>query len=156
MCVCPVVSREHICKPIKCSPPGSSVHGTFQAGILEWAAVSFSRESSPPRDKPGSPALAGRFFPTEPHDKPLCINQSFPQLFSWAPIQSTLRILMTHWSSPSLPYTPKSINSWSSGLQVSWQRKVVNFFICLPIPHFPHSPWKPSLHIQNPMPPKKR
>ena len=33
-----------------CSPPDSSVHGLFQARILEWVAVSFSRESSPPRD----------------------------------------------------------------------------------------------------------
>ena len=33
-----------------CSPPGSSVHGIFQARILEWFAISFSRESSWPRD----------------------------------------------------------------------------------------------------------
>ena len=25
-----------------CSPPGSSVHGIFQAGVLEWAAIAFS------------------------------------------------------------------------------------------------------------------
>ena len=31
------------------SPPGSSVHGMFQARILEWVAVSFSRGSSWPR-----------------------------------------------------------------------------------------------------------
>ena len=29
-----------------CSPPGSSVHGLFQAGILKWAAVFYSRGSS--------------------------------------------------------------------------------------------------------------
>ena len=28
------------------------VHGIFQAGILEWGAMPFSRESSPPRDGP--------------------------------------------------------------------------------------------------------
>ena len=33
-----------------CSPPGSSVHGIFQARILEWVAISFSRGSSWPRD----------------------------------------------------------------------------------------------------------
>ena len=33
-----------------CSPPGSSVHGIFQARILEWVAIPFSRGSSPPRD----------------------------------------------------------------------------------------------------------
>ena len=34
-----------------CSPPGSSVYGTFQARTLEWAALSFSRGSSRPRDR---------------------------------------------------------------------------------------------------------
>ena len=34
-----------------CSPPGSSVHGILQAGILEWVAISFSKGSSQPRDR---------------------------------------------------------------------------------------------------------
>ena len=33
-----------------CSPPGSFVHGTSQARILEWVAISFSRASSQPKD----------------------------------------------------------------------------------------------------------
>ena len=32
------------------SPPGSSVHGLSQAGVLEWAAISLSRGASWPRD----------------------------------------------------------------------------------------------------------
>ena len=32
-----------------CSLPGSSVHGIFQARVLEWIAISFSRGSSQPR-----------------------------------------------------------------------------------------------------------
>ena len=28
--------------PMDCSPPGSSVHGIFQARILEWGAIAFS------------------------------------------------------------------------------------------------------------------
>ena len=28
--------------PMDCSPPGSSIHGIFQAGVLEWGAVAFS------------------------------------------------------------------------------------------------------------------
>ena len=32
--------------PTSCDPPGSSVHGISQAGILEWVAISFSRGSS--------------------------------------------------------------------------------------------------------------
>ena len=31
-----------LCDPIDSSPPGSSVHGVFQARILEWVAISFS------------------------------------------------------------------------------------------------------------------
>ena len=33
------------------SPPGSSAHGILQARMLEWVAISFSRESSRPRDR---------------------------------------------------------------------------------------------------------
>ena len=33
-----------------CTPPGFSVHGILQAGILEWVPISFSRESSQSRD----------------------------------------------------------------------------------------------------------
>ena len=32
-----------LCDPIDGSPPGSSVHGILQAGILEWVAISFSK-----------------------------------------------------------------------------------------------------------------
>ena len=46
-----------LCSPMDCSPPGSSVHGTLQARILEWIAIPFSRRSSRPRIKPASPAL---------------------------------------------------------------------------------------------------
>ena len=35
-----------LCNPMDCSPPGSSVHGIFQARVLEWVAISFSRGSS--------------------------------------------------------------------------------------------------------------
>ena len=40
-----------LCDPMECSLPGSSVHGIFQARILEWVAVSFSRGSSQPRNQ---------------------------------------------------------------------------------------------------------
>ena len=34
---CPTLSD-----PMDCSLPGSSVHGIFQAGVLEWGAIAFS------------------------------------------------------------------------------------------------------------------
>ena len=33
------------CNPMDCSPPGSSTHGIFQARVLEWVAISFSRDT---------------------------------------------------------------------------------------------------------------
>ena len=50
------LSRVRLCDPMNCSLPGSSGHGIFQARILEWVAISFSRVSSKPRDRtPGLP-----------------------------------------------------------------------------------------------------
>ena len=39
-----------LCDPMDCRLPGFSVHGIFQAIVLEWIAISFSRGSSQPRD----------------------------------------------------------------------------------------------------------
>ena len=50
------------CDPMDCSPPGSFVHGIFQARILEWFAISFSRGSSQPRDRTQVSRIAGRLF----------------------------------------------------------------------------------------------
>ena len=33
-----------LCDPMDCSLPGSSIHGIFQARVLEWAAIAFSAE----------------------------------------------------------------------------------------------------------------
>ena len=40
-----------LCNPMDYSLPDSSVHGIFQARILEWVVISFSRRSSQPRDQ---------------------------------------------------------------------------------------------------------
>ena len=39
-----------LCNSMDCRPPVSSVHGIFQARILEWVAIHFSRGSSHPMD----------------------------------------------------------------------------------------------------------
>ena len=44
-------THVQLCDPMECSPPGSSVHGIFQARILKWVAISSSREPSRPRDQ---------------------------------------------------------------------------------------------------------
>ena len=52
VCCCLVTkSWLTLCKPMDCSPPGSSVYGISQVRILEWVAISFFRGSSWPRDQ---------------------------------------------------------------------------------------------------------
>ena len=56
-----------------CSPPGSSVHGIFQARILEWVAMPSSRGSSQPGIEPTSltsPLLQVGSLPLAPPGKP--------------------------------------------------------------------------------------
>ena len=51
-----------LCNSMDCSLPGSSVHGFFQARILECVAVPFSMGSPQPRDWTHISHIAGRFF----------------------------------------------------------------------------------------------
>ena len=41
-----------LCNPMDCSPPGSSVHGILQTGVLEWVAVPSARGSPSPGSNP--------------------------------------------------------------------------------------------------------
>ena len=51
-----------LCNPMDCSLSRSSVHGIFQARVLEWIAISFSRGSSRPRNRTRVSGIAGRHF----------------------------------------------------------------------------------------------
>ena len=51
-----------LCDLMDCSLPGSSVHGIFQATVLEWIAISFSRGSSQPRDRTRVSHIVDRRF----------------------------------------------------------------------------------------------
>ena len=61
MCVLVSQSCPVLCDPVNCSL-GFSVHGIFQASILEWVAIPFSRGSFWPRDWIWVSCAAGRFF----------------------------------------------------------------------------------------------
>ena len=54
--------RLTFCDPVDCRLLDFSVHGILQARILGWVAISFSRESSRPRDQTQISCIAGRFF----------------------------------------------------------------------------------------------
>ena len=51
-----------LCDSMDCSLPRSSVHGIFQARVLEWIAISFSRRSSRPRDRTQVSHFVDRLF----------------------------------------------------------------------------------------------
>ena len=53
------------CNPMGCSPPGSSVHEILQKRILQWVAISFSRDLPNSGIEPGSPAVQADSLLTE-------------------------------------------------------------------------------------------
>ena len=65
MLCCAVLSAQlclTLCEAMDCSLPGSSVHGIFQARILEWVAMPSSRGSSQPMGCTQVSCTAGKFF----------------------------------------------------------------------------------------------
>ena len=66
-CAKSLQSCPTLCDPMYHSPPGSSIHGIYQARILEWVTMPSSRGSPPSRDRTHISwfcALAGGFFTT--------------------------------------------------------------------------------------------
>ena len=61
-----VKSCPTLCDPMDCSLPGSSLHGILQARVLEWVAISFSRDLPNPGIEPGSPAFQAETLTSEP------------------------------------------------------------------------------------------
>ena len=79
-----------------CSPPGSSVHGIFQARILEWVTNSFSRGPSWHRDQTCVSCIVYRWVTRE-----ACSCYSVAKSCLWDPMEC---------STPGLPvphYLPK-------------------------------------------------
>ena len=95
LCVCLVAqSCLTLCDSLDCGPPDSSVHGIFQARILEWGAISFSRGISQTQGfEPSSfasPALA------------MYINIPMIKICLWLNLFIERGALVTqHWSSES-------------------------------------------------------
>ena len=103
VCVC-VLSHSWLWEPMDCSPPVSSNHAIFQARILEWVAISYSRGSSQPRDQIlslKSPALAGGFFTTVPSGKlPYLVGMSVFSTLSfpcWVMCTIVRYLLFSFW-----------------------------------------------------------
>ena len=57
-----------LCDPMDCSPPNSSIHGIFQARVLQWVGLPFPspRDLPDPGVEPGSPSLEADALSSEP------------------------------------------------------------------------------------------
>ena len=62
VCVLDAQSCPTLCDAVDCSPPGSSVHGILQAGVLDWVAMPLSKGSFCLWDRTWVSHIAGRFF----------------------------------------------------------------------------------------------
>ena len=79
-----------------CSLPGSSVHGIFQAIVLEWIAISFSRDLPDPGIEPRSPHCRQALYRLSHHVE-LSANPCPTPLLSCSPSFSlTAGIPLTH------------------------------------------------------------
>ena len=98
---CPI-----LCDPMDCSPPGSTVHGIFQIRILEWIAISSSRESSWTRDSSHISYVS-------------CIGRWI--LYHWATWEAPKTLLISDTSSASPHPHHESLGlSWLGG----WRGRV--------------------------------
>ena len=92
-----------LCDPIDCSLPGSSVHGIFQAIVLEWISISFSRGSSQPTAQTRVSRIVDRRFYHLSHSQLLVLF--FIWLYRASPSSAARNIInlisvLTIWRCP--------------------------------------------------------
>ena len=115
--LCPI-----LCDPMNCNPPDSSVHGISQSKILEWVAISFSRDSSWPRDQSCVSCIAGRFFTTEPlwnilYQTEITIRRTLPTIGIGAEQERRLSLCFGHQFWPDMEATVGGLPLHESGNQ---------------------------------------
>ena len=80
-----------LCNPMDCSLQGSSVHGIFEARVLEWVAISFSGDLSNSGIEPRSPACRQILYHLS--------HQGSPNIWEW---------LIKTWKSLIIPRGDKN------------------------------------------------
>ena len=107
---CPTL-RDHM----DCSLPGSSVYGIFQAIVLEWIAISFSRGSSQPRDRSQVSHIVDRRFTIIYMYQFSSVAQSCPTLCD--PMNHSTPGLSVHQQLPE--FTQTHVHRVGDGIQPS-------------------------------------
>ena len=125
-----IQSCPTLCDPMDCSLPGSSVHGIFQAIVLEWTAISFSRGSSQPRDQTRVSHIVDRRFTIWATQSNLQIHCNFYQIamaVSTELEQKNLTVCMeTHKTPNSQSNLEKA--KWSRRNQASWLQTLLKSY----------------------------
>ena len=89
-----------LCNPIDCNLPGTSVYGIFQARILEYVAISFSRNLPDPDMVPMSPAWQVNSLPLSHLGSPFkyLLKTSTPPPFFFLQLVSSFYIISEKYS----------------------------------------------------------
>ena len=102
-----------LCNPMDCSSPGPSVHGIFQARILEWVAIFYSRYLPNPGIESASlasPALEADFFSLYHLGNP-----------TLDPFINSSTVSFTHCGKTGVSLLPKLFPSWWIHLKSRWE-----------------------------------
>ena len=127
-----------LCDPMDCSLPGFSVNGIFQAGVLEWVAISFSRGSSWSRDQTQVSCICRQMlYPLKHQGSPTVFSpETSVNLFShWlqSPNQSKggdrqsvylCIFLMQAWISPNTNHIDWWWSIWRNQSNIAGSRRV--------------------------------
>ena len=109
-----------LCDPVDCSLPCSSVLGIFQARVLEWVSISFSRRSSRPRDQTRVSHVVGRRFTVCTTYLMYCL---FPSLELNFLRERCLSVLFSFL--PSVPRTEpdrRKLNQWINEVNITLKK----------------------------------
>ena len=120
------------CYPMDCRLPCSSIHGIFQARVLEWIAISFSRGSSQPRDWTQVSRIVGRCFTIWTTKEIQC--KDFKVYAEYIMINAGL-----DKAEAGIKIAGRNINNlrYADGTTVMAENKVCHCFHCFPI----YLPW---------------
>ena len=98
-----------------CSLSGSSIHGIFQARVLEWIAISFSRGSSRPRNRTWVSHIAGRRFTVWATKSEMSLVSESSSAVTGGPQDKCRAVpsppVLPLWIYPSPPLSPLSLLS---------------------------------------------
>ena len=133
MCAC-AQSLQTICDPMDCCLPGFSVHGIFQARILQWVVVPFSRGPSDPGIEPRSAALQADSLPLSHWGSP-SFNSITPQrCFLFKPVLCAPDYILNCLVEIST-LKPEKLNLWSvTSMELqnfhSWRMDLPSIYFC--------------------------